>query len=154
MCTSRRDTSGVPSTPSHPINEWTKCKSKSVSSSPRQPQANRSLASVVLPDVDPIAGLSYHAILYARSAENGTIRGWNISFAAENTTTVPSNLSTFDGAPGVTNTSLTAWSIPPYAGAKDEVLVFYQTQGDDITMYSGTVSTGEWNNTSLPIPDG
>ena len=110
-------------------------------------------ASIVsIPGVDPLAGLSYHSSLYARMAGVGTIYGWNISFAAENTSMVPSIISQLDGETSVSSTHLFTGSIPP-TGEAEEIYVFYQTHGDDITMYTGSMLSGEWSKTTLPIPD-
>ena len=108
-----------------------------------------------LPEVDPVAGLSYHTQLFAKTFEKGTVQAWNISFDAENTAITPSVYSPFQGEPGVPRTHLDAESIPanPKGVPPDEVLMFYQTQGDDITMYSGSLSSDDWTESTLPIPD-
>ena len=117
------------------------------------PQTNQPAAKdVVIQHVDPNPGLSFRANLYARMIEDDTMRGWNISFAAENSTIVPSNVSTVEGDPSVSTTHLMAWADPP-AQDIENALLFYQTRGDDITMYTGSLSSGKWSSTVLPIPD-
>jgi hypothetical protein len=103
--------------------------------------------------VDPNAGLSFHGNLYGKTLGSGQIQGWNITFDAESTGTTSSAVSTVDGDLPTGDTHLFAITVPP-TGPPEEVFVFYQTQGDDITMYSGNVASGEWNATVLPIPDG
>ena len=99
-----------------------------------------------------MAGLSFHGNLYARMAETGVVQGWNISFAAENTSIEPSFLSTVSGPSSIPGTHLDVWSYPS-GGRADEVIVLYQTQGDDITFSSGSVSSGQWNRTTARIPE-
>ena len=88
-------------------------------------------------------------------AETGVVKGWNISFAAQDSKLVPSVLPTVEGTPGVSGTHLGIWSFPsgaPPSGA-DVIMLFYQTQGNDITMFSGSVSSGQWHVSTAPIPD-
>ena len=81
--------------------------------------------------------------------------GWNITFDAENTAISGSSLSQVSGDAGIADSSLASWSIPPDVSADGEyeVLVFYQTEGDDITVFSGDVNSGQWTSANLPIAD-
>lgn len=81
--------------------------------------------------------------------------GWNITFDAENTAISGSSLSQVSGQSSMADSSLASWSIPPEVSSDGEyeVLVFYQTEGDDITVFSGDVQSGDWESTRLPIPD-
>lgn len=115
-------------------------------------QTEQFSASITVPNVDPTAGLAFRGDLYAKMADTGDIRGWNVSFAAENSSIVPSVLSTPDGIPGTPGTSLEVYTNPP-TGPVENIAVFYSTDDDDITQYYGTMATGQWNKTMLPIPD-
>ena len=110
------------------------------------------LASTQFPAVDPNTGLSFHGDLYGKVLGSGRIQGWNVTFDAENTGITSSTLSTVDGDLPTGDSRLFAITVPP-TGPPEEVFVFYQTQGDDITMYSGNVTSGKWTTTVLPIPD-
>lgn len=81
--------------------------------------------------------------------------GWNITFDAENTSISGSSLSQVSGHASAPDSSLASWSISPdiSADGEYEVLVFYQTEGDGITVFSGDVDSGKWTAEGLPIPD-
>lgn len=81
--------------------------------------------------------------------------GWNITFDAENTSISGTSLTAVSGDSGIVDSSLASWSIPPDVSVDGqyEMLVFYQTEGDDITVFSGDVDSGDWTSTRLPIPD-
>lgn len=124
--------------PTHPMNTWVK-------------------ASLNIPAVDPSAGLSYgyDGNLFARTSNNGPVLGWNITFDAENTAISGSSLSQVSGDSSTADSSLASWSIDPRASTdgESEVLVFYQTEGDNITVFSGDVASGEWTEGRVPVPD-
>lgn len=108
-------------------------------------------APTVFGSVDPSTGLSFHSNLYGKSLDSGQVQGWNITFSAENTTTGSTTLSNVFGDPAIVGSHLWTWTVPP-TGEPNEVLVFYQTHGDDITVYSGNPSSGAWTPTTIPIP--
>lgn len=115
---------------------------------------NNALVTVDLPKVDPESGLeySYAANLYARSLDSGRVEGWNISFAAENTT---ANVSPLAEVPGsmAPRSDVTEFSVVPlaYRGEQD-VFVLYSSEGDDITLAIGSSGSGEWTEEKVPIP--
>ncbi|KAK3696302.1 hypothetical protein LTR37_018038 [Vermiconidia calcicola] len=146
------------STATHPINKWTKCKRSSRNRLRDQlaglSEADRILASIEIPNVDPATGLGWHALMYAKPADSGLIRNWNVSFAAENTSISSSTASAVEGGLAASGTHLGVWSLPPgLVKQAEEALVFYQTEGDDITLFSQNLISGVWNTTRLPIPD-
>ena len=108
-------------------------------------------ASIDFGSVDPSTGLSFRANLYGKSLQSGLVQGWNITFDAENSTTSSTTFSSVSGDISVPGSHLCAWTIPP-TGPPDEVLMFYQIDGDDITVYSGNPTNGEWTPTTIPIP--
>lgn len=88
--------------------------------------------------------------------DRSIIQGWNLTLAAENSSsTVGSALSTVGGSVPAADTRLDLWSYPSGASVErtDEILVLYQTEGNDITLTTGEVSSGTWSSRHLPIPD-
>lgn len=85
-------------------------------------------------------------------AGSGLIVNWNVSFAIENTSIAPNFFPKFDGAPSVYGSDITSWSNPAGSTA-DQAAIFYQIEGDDITMYSASSDSGTWTQSILPIPD-
>lgn len=84
-------------------------------------------------------------------ADNNFINGYNISWAAENTTILQSYNFTVDGAPGLSGTHMSVTAIPSQGGG-DNIYVFYQVEGDDITEYTRDIVGGQWTSLRLPIP--
>ena len=147
----RRDTSyEVQGSATHPLNTWVQGWSL-VKVSYVVMADHAFAASTDFGSVDPTTGLSFHANLYGKSLDSGQVQGWNITFDAENSTTSSTLLSNVFGDPAIPGSHLFAWTIPP-VGVPDELLVFYQIDGDDITVYSGNPTTGEWTPTTIPIP--
>lgn len=113
-------------------------------------------ASISIPNVDPTAGLGWHGGLYAKTAGRDIIQGWNLTLAAENSSsTVGSALSTVGGDIPAPHTRLDLWSYPSGASVEgtEEIMVLYQARGNDITLATGSVAMGTWSNSALPIPD-
>ena len=107
------------------------------------------IASVEIPDVHPATSLGYAAYLYTQMASNHRLIGHEISWDAENTKMAGS--FTVDGLPGIGGTHLgvTRFENP---GHGENVAVFYQTEGDDVTENVRARSGGQWASTSLSIP--
>ncbi len=97
-------------------------------------------------------GLNYRSNVWGRLPDTG-VHGWNISFAAENSTLSETQLNEVDGKLPMLGSDFAVWSITPASNSPEVLAVLYQTEGDDITMYTGVPSTGIWNETRLPIPD-
>ena len=83
-------------------------------------------------------------------ADTHMINGYNISWAAENTTIVQADTFAVSGAPGVPGTHLSVSAIPDSSGG-DQLLVFYQTEGNDITEYTRDLIAGQWTGLQVPI---
>ncbi|WPH03131.1 Hypothetical protein R9X50_00600600 [Acrodontium crateriforme] len=129
-----RDTNtSVASTASHPINEWTQ-------------------TSISIPNVDPSSSLGYTNFFYAQMADTYQINGYNISWASENSTIIDSQNFTVGGAPGIPGTHLSVSALPNLSGGND-LVVFYQTAGDDVTEYTRDLVAGQWTAVDLSIPD-
>jgi hypothetical protein len=127
---------------SHPINSW------------------ENASSAAIPDVYPASSLGYTTYFYAQSADR-SIRGYNVSFAAENTTFVPDDTFTVRSptqpvqALGGTHMSVTSVLSKDTEGfiKYDSLYVFFQTAGNDITAATRRILGGEWTLDSLAIPD-
>lgn len=84
-------------------------------------------------------------------AGSNMINGYNISWAAENTKILQNDNFTVEGTPGLSGTHMSVTAIPARGGG-DNIFVFYQTGGDDITEYTRDFVAGQWTSASLPIP--
>ncbi|KAI9782881.1 MAG: hypothetical protein M1816_001662 [Peltula sp. TS41687] len=120
----------------HPINEWTN-------------------SSISIPNVHPSTSLGYTNFFYAQMADTYAIKGYNISYRAENTSIVQEDTLTVQvqgGPSGLPGTHFSVSTIPDTSGG-NSLIVFYQQQGDDITMYTRDFKNGQWTYVPLPIPD-
>lgn len=128
----RKDTNAnVTGNTSHPINEWVK-------------------SSIAINNVNSATSLGYTNYFYAQMADNDMISGYNISWAAENTSFVGESF-TVDGKPGLSGTHMSVSAIPNNSGGND-LVVFYQTEGDDISEYTRDLVAGQWSSVDIPIP--
>lgn len=84
-------------------------------------------------------------------ADTNMINGYNVSWAAENTEILLNDNFTVQGEPGLDGTHMGVTAIPTQGGGND-ILVFYQTEGNDITEYTRDIIAGQWTSLSLPIP--
>lgn len=119
----------------------------------------RNATKGLIPDVYPTTSLGYTTYFYAQMADR-SISGFNISFAAENTTIVPQD--TFKLADpagpvkGIGGTHLVATAYAEMVDDRilwDSLFVFYQTEGNDITVLTRPIKGGGWSHGRLPIPD-
>ncbi|CAE7214206.1 hypothetical protein PTNB85_06952 [Pyrenophora teres f. teres] len=130
------------STDTHPINSW------------------QNATKAAIPNVYPITSLGYTTYFYAQMADR-TIRGYNISFASENTQLAgeDSSFAITDPAGPVQalgGTHLTLTAFAEKDGERtlwDSLYVFFQTEGDDITAFTRGLNGGEWTRGKLGIPD-
>lgn len=129
-----RDTSWnkVP-TSEHPINQWTN-------------------SSVAIPDLGGAANLAYTNSMYGQSASDHMIRGYNITWAAENTTLVPDGDFVVGEEPGVPGTRLAVTELPDPDGIHNDLVIYFQTNGSDITEFRRDSHGGSWTKAALPIP--
>lgn len=124
--------SNMTATDDHPINEWTN-------------------SSISIPNVNPATSLGYTNYFYAQMASN-EIMGYNISWNAENTSIVSRDTFTIGGDPGLPGTHLSVTALPNQSGG-DDINVFYQTVGDDVTEYTRDLKVGQWSKVNILIPD-
>ena len=78
-----------------------------------------------------------------------SVNGYNISWAAENTTI--QQPFTVQGELGLAGTHMSVTALPNTSGGND-ILVFYQTNGTDISEYTRDLVAGQWSSVSIPIP--
>jgi hypothetical protein len=129
------------STEDHPVKAW------------------RNSTNGTIPDVHPLTSLGYTTYFYVQMADR-TIKGFNITYQAENTTIVPEDTFTITspGGPayGVGGTHFTVTSVSDKTDEGEELwnslYVFYQTEGDDISAFTRPIEGGEWSQGKLVIP--
>lgn len=95
--------------------------------------------------------MGYTNFLYAQNPDL-TISGFNVSWDAENTTIPDDGTFVINGAEGLPGTHLSVTSLPDASGG-NSLLVFYQTNGTDITEFVRDFDAGQWTSSSVPIPD-
>lgn len=114
----------------------------------------RIATSFAVPNVHPATSLAYTIYLYTQM-DDLSMKGFNVSFAAENTTSFPSHKTTVgheDGPyRGIPGTRFSASAMPNPADG-DDLLMFYQTQGDDISVFTRDLEGKYWTRDKLPIP--
>ncbi|KAK5743144.1 hypothetical protein LTR17_002905 [Elasticomyces elasticus] len=116
----------------HPINEWTN-------------------TSIAINNVNPATSLGYTNFFYAQMADDNMVNGYNISWAAENTSIVVADSFTVQGEPGISGTHLSVSALPNSSGGSD-LVVFMQTNGSDVSVFTRDLVAGQWTGSSLPIP--
>ncbi|ORY07031.1 hypothetical protein BCR34DRAFT_570945 [Clohesyomyces aquaticus] len=126
---------------SHPINSW------------------QNSTQSAIGNVYPSTSLGYTTYFYAQMQDR-SMRGFNVTYAAENTTIVQEDgfVITDPAGPvlGLGGTHLTMTAYAEKDGNKtlwDSLYVFYQTAGDDITAFTRPIAGGEWSVGKIPIPN-
>lgn len=84
------------------------------------------------------------------------INGYNISWAAENTSIAERpdgelDLFTVSGEPALPGSHLSVTAIPNQSGG-NSLCVFYQTNGSDVTEYTRDITAGQWSQVEIDIP--
>lgn len=80
--------------------------------------------------------------------------GYNISWNAESTSIITADTFTVevqDASPGLPGTHLSVSELPTSSGGNN-LLVFYQTEGNDITEFQRDLDQGQWTEAELTIP--
>lgn len=116
----------------HPLNEWTN-------------------TSIAINNAHPATSLGFTNYFYWQDGATNMIQGYNISFAAENTSFV-GDMFTVDDTPGIPGTHLSVSALPD-AGGGNTLTVFFQTEGSDITEFTRDWIAGQWTFTDIPIED-
>ena len=94
--------------------------------------------------------MGYTNFLYTQNADL-SVSGYNVSFNAEKTMIPSDETFTINGAKGLPGTHLSVTAIPNQSGGSS-LLVFYQTNGSDITEYVRDLEQGQWTSSGIPIP--
>jgi hypothetical protein len=125
------------STSKHPVNTW------------------ENATGFGIPNVHPSSSLGYTEYFYAQKLD-GTIQGHNMDWSAENTTSIRANMFTVGNArgpvPGLPGTHLSVTAVGDQSGGSS-LYVFYQTRGDDLSVFVRDIKGGSWSQGELPIPD-
>jgi len=95
--------------------------------------------------------MGYTNYLYAQNADL-SIRGYNVSWAAENTSIPADSTFLINGDKGLPGTHLSVTALPDSSGGYS-LLAFYQTNGTDITEFVRDLDAGQWTSSSVPIPN-
>ena len=148
-------------TTTHPINQWVNSKSPPMPRSAQDlfPLSCKTMltispASIAINNVHPSTSLGYTNIFYAQDGATHNIMGYNISWAAENTSIVTADtIVVNDGSqPGLPGTHLSVTAEPASSGGND-LYVFYQTTGSDVTEFLRDLVSGQWTELGLPVPN-
>ncbi|KAK4623830.1 hypothetical protein CLAFUW4_05426 [Fulvia fulva] len=119
-------------TTAHPINTWTN-------------------SSIAINNVHPSTSLGYTRFLYAQDDASLMFKGYNIAFAAENSTIDEKTSFTVQGERALPGSHLSVSAIPNVSGG-DDVIVFYQSNGSDISEYTRDLYAGQWAKVQIEIP--
>lgn len=98
--------------------------------------------------------LGYTNNLYYQNPDL-TFSGVNVSWDAERTTAPlndPAQSFVINGQKGLPGSHLTLTSLPNNSGG-NSLLVFYQTNGSDITEFVRDFDAGQWTSSQVPIPN-
>ena len=95
--------------------------------------------------------MGYTNYLYTQNPDL-SISGFNVTWAAENTSIPSSDTFTVNGAKGLAGTHLSVTALPDSSGG-NSLLAFYQTNGTDIMEFVRDLEVGQWTSTSVPIPN-
>ncbi|KAK6388254.1 hypothetical protein LTR65_008096 [Meristemomyces frigidus] len=117
----------------HPINQWTNA------------------SQIAVNNVNPASSLGYTNYFYAQMSGTNMINGYNVSWAAENTTILTGDTFIVDADPGIPGTHLSVSALPDSSGG-DNIVVFYQTTGSDVNIFTRDLQAGQWTGASLEIP--
>ena len=144
------------STTKHPINAWTNSKFNHsgptvIHHLPETLTLRSLLASIAINNVHPSTSLGYTNYMYAQDAATGLIKGYNISWASENTKIVTADKFVVGNTPGLPGTHMSVTALPSDSGGNN-LFVFYQTIGNDITEATRDIVSGQWTSSTLSIP--
>lgn len=106
-------------------------------------------SNAAIPDVHPSTSLGYTDAFYAQKSDYH-VQGFNITWAAENTTILAQDTftvgDTSGSVVGLPGTHLTVSEV-------GKLYIFYQTEGTDITLFKRDMAGGQQTRELLPIPD-
>lgn len=138
----------VNATAKHPIDTWTDSKYSQVL--PTSIELTCHLGNVTIP-VYKNSSMGFTNYLYVQNPDL-SISGFNVTWAAENTSIDASETFVVNGDKGLPGTHLSVTALPNKSGG-NSLLTFYQTNGSDITEFVRDLDAGQWTSSSVPIPD-
>ena len=83
--------------------------------------------------------------------DDNMVQGYNISWGSENTTFIGDPFQV-QGDEGLSGTHMSVTSLPNTGGGNN-ILVFYQTNGSDVSEYTRDWIAGQWTSVNIPISD-
>lgn len=137
-----KDTDNITSTAEHPTQSW------------------QNATDSLIEDTYPASSFGYTTYFIAQM-EDRSIKGFNISYGAENTTIVSEDTFVVSDPVkpvlglGGTHLTVTGYAELDDQGEKvwDRLYIFYQTEGNDITAFTREIEGVEWSIAPLEIPD-
>lgn len=129
--------SNISSTPEHPINQW------------------ENATKYAINNVYPSTSLGYTEYFYAQMMD-GSIMGHDMYWDSENTSSIEANMFTVGDSrgavKGLNGTHMSVTAVEDQSGGTS-LYVFYQTRGDDLSVFTRDLKGGQWAVGELPIPD-
>lgn len=111
---------------------------------------------MAIPGVHPSSSLGYTNYLALQYGDE-TIRGYNISWAAENTTIAPAKNGgvgydewTIQGVVGLPGTHLSITALADQSGGS-HLTIFFQENGTDIVQYTRDDTAGAFTYSEVPV---
>lgn len=163
-----KDSNSSNETPNHPTNLWVNSKSSWNTTFPlspfpfpidrERPQLTHPAltATVAVPGVHPSSSLGYTNYLALQYGDE-SIRGYNISWAAENTSIAPAKNGglgydewTIPNTVGVPGTHLSITALADQSGGA-HLAIFFQENGTDIVQYARDNSAGAFTYSEVPV---
>jgi hypothetical protein len=127
----------ITATQQHPINEWV------------------NTTDCAINGVYPSSSLGYTDYFYVQYMD-GSVKGHYINWASEHTKVVDENSFTVGGAQGpvkgLKGGHMSVTAVEDQSGGTS-LYVFYQTRGDDLSVFTRDYKGGQWTQGELPIPD-
>ena len=87
-----------------------------------------------------------------QTTESLQIHAYNISWAGNTTEIVYDDTFSISGDPGLPGTHFSVTALPNQSGG-DDVNVFVQVDGSDVTEYVRDLNGGSWSRVNITIPD-
>ena len=95
--------------------------------------------------------MGYTNYLYVQNPDL-SVSGFNVSWAAENTSIPGGQGFVINGERGLAGTHMSVTALPDSSGG-NSLLAFYQTNGTDITEFVRDLNAGQWTSLNVPIPN-
>ena len=80
------------------------------------------------------------------------LHGYNVTWSAENTTIQAGSDFIVGSTPGISGTHFSVSAIPNPGGGNN-IIVFYQAVGNDVTEYTRDLVAGQWSSVNIQIPN-